>query len=166
MTRNKRLIVSIAILVSLVFYYQLDYKRHFVSNTSKTKFITIWQRLGNRCFIIPGKYYGVFSPSDNFIRTVNYKNYVGVIWNTGDDFTFKLSIYNKFEKVGLENDVQVYSSNDSLLFDYGILETLDVARGKREKSINSDSLKRIFDYNYIDLNRVYGIKVHPIPPLD
>lgn len=145
---------------ALLIYYQLDYKRHFISNTDKTKYFTIWCRYGNNCYIVPGKYYGVFPPSNNYIKTVNYRNYIGVIWDTKDNYQFKLSIYNDFEENNLNPNIKTYNSNDSLLLEYNILETFDLNRGKRIKNPDSETLKKKFDYNYIDLNRIFGIKIY------
>jgi len=33
--------------------------------------ITVWKRIGGICFIIPGKYYGIFKPSGTYIQTSN-----------------------------------------------------------------------------------------------
>ena len=159
--RKRRIIVTIVIItIVTIVYYQIDYKRHFISNNNNTEFITIWQRIGNDCYIVPGKYYWIFAPKDNFIKTVNYRNYIGIVWNTEDKYSYKISIYNKFKVIDLETDICVYSSNDSLLLEYQILESLDIQRGKRIKNPKADSLKRVYDYDYVDLNRIYGIKVH------
>jgi hypothetical protein len=157
----KKIIVSIAaVTIVAIIYYQIDYKRHFIGNKANTEFITIWQRVGNNCYIIPGKYYWMTAPKDNYIKTVNYRNYIGVVWDTYDKYSCKISIYNKFETKDLETSFDVYSSNDSLLLEYHILDTLDIQKGKRIKNPNADSLKRVYDYNYLDLNRIYGIRVY------
>jgi hypothetical protein len=31
----------------------------------------VWKRLGNKCYIIPGKYYWILRPSDNYLKTSN-----------------------------------------------------------------------------------------------
>lgn len=157
---RKRVVVAVIIIIATTAYYQIDYKRHFISNKNNTEYITIWQRIGNNCYIIPGKYYWVFAPNNNYIKTANYRNYIGLVWDTKDKWTYKISIYNKFEKKNFEENVNVYSSNDSLLLEYNMLEVLDVQRGKRIKNPDADSLKKVYDYNYIDLNKIYGIKVH------
>lgn len=157
--RKKRSIILALLFFTL--YYQIDYKRHFIYNEDKTEIITIWQRTWRKtCYIIPRKYYYIFAPKDNYIKTVNYRNYIGVLWNTEDRFDFKISVYNEFEKINLDNNIKVYSLNDSILLEYGILDTLDIQRGKRIVNIKSDSLKKIYDFNYIDLNQIYGIKVY------
>ncbi len=155
---NKR--IGFILIVFFIFYYQLDYKRHFVSNEDNTEFVTIWQRIGNDCYIIPGKYYSAFAPKGNYIKTVNFRNYIGVVWDTKDKYDYKISIYNKFEKKNLDANIDVYSSNDSLLLEYHILESLNIQKGIRIKNLDADSLKIVYDYNYIDLNRIYGIKVY------
>jgi hypothetical protein len=36
--------------------------------------VTVWKRIGGTCFIIPGKYFGVFRPSTGYIKTTNDNN--------------------------------------------------------------------------------------------
>lgn len=152
----RRIILFVLI---FVIYYQLDYKRYFISNKDKTEYFTIWQRLGNNCYIIPGRYFWIFPPRRNYIKTVNYINYIGVVWDTKDKYKYKIAIYNDFEKIKLQDNIKVYQKNDSLLLEYHILDTLDVQRGKRIRSKNEDSLLKVYDYNYIDLNKIFGIGV-------
>lgn len=58
------------ILLAIVFLVWLDQSRSFYC-LSEDKCVTVWKRLGNKCFIIPGKYYGVLSPTVEHIRTTN-----------------------------------------------------------------------------------------------
>lgn len=148
------------IVVLLFIYYQIDYKRHFIHNEYRTESFTLWQRFGNNCYIIPGKYNWIFPPKNNFIKTVNYRNYIGVIWNTDDEFDYKVSIYNNYEPVNLNKRIKLYDSNDSLLLEYQILDTLIFEKGKRTRSDSSEYYSSLYDYNYIDLNRIIGIKVY------
>jgi hypothetical protein len=122
--------------------------------------LTIWQRIGNNCYIIPGKYYGIVPPSSNYIKTVNYRNYIGILWNTSDKFNYKISIYNKYQLHDLNSNVKVYPKNDSLLLEYKILDTLDYQRGKRISNDSANYYKKRSDYNYVDLNRIIGIKIY------
>ncbi len=114
-------------------------------------------RHSGKCFIIPGKYYSPFKPKDNYIQTVNHRNYLGILWNTYDEYDCKIYIYNEFENK-LNSKIKLYENSDLLLKEYGILERVEF-NGKRIYSTNSKYLREKFDYNYIDMNRVYGIKV-------
>jgi len=58
---------SILILLLLVWY---DQSRSFYC-LSENQCVTVWKRLGNKCYIIPGKYYGILSPSDDYLLTSN-----------------------------------------------------------------------------------------------
>jgi hypothetical protein len=158
--RAKKLIIILLVCVAFFAYYLFDYKRHFVHNRDKTEYLTIWQRFGNNCYIIPGKYYGILQPKGNYIKTVNYRNYVGVIWDTNDKFDFKLSVYNDFRLIDWHSHSKIYKNNDSLLLEYKILDTLDLQRGKRIRNDSADYFLRKADYNYIDLNRIVGIKTY------
>ena len=157
-TRNKIIILLICI-ISFA-YYQLDYKRHFIHNRDKTEYLTIWQRTGNRCYIVPGKYFGFLQPKKNYIETVNYRNYIGIIWDTNDKFDFKISVYNDLRVIDWESNSKIYNKNDSLLLEYNILDTLDFQRGKRIRNDSADFYMKRSDYNYIVLNRIIGVKIY------
>lgn len=137
----------------------MDYKRYFIYSSDGDKVVTIWMKLNQDCYIIPGKYYSPFSPSKNYIKTVNHKNYVGLLFNTKDKYDYKISVYNQYQLVSLNSEVKVYSDNDSLRLEYGMLDSLNVQSGIWKVNPKEDSLSKSFDYKYIDLNRVYGIKI-------
>jgi hypothetical protein len=143
----------------LLVYYQVDLKRHFISSDDNSKHFTIWRRTGNKCYIIPGRYFGIFPPKENYIKTVNFRNYIGVVWNTLDDYEYKISIYNDFEPVDLKENIKIYSRNDSLLLEYNILKELNYNTGKRIRSDSAEILEVKYDFKYIDLNQIYGIKI-------
>jgi hypothetical protein len=146
--QKRKLILVLIVVLGFTFFYQLYYKRYFISNKDGSEVFTIWPRLGNDCLIIPGKYYSPFNPKDNFIKTVTHTNFIGVVWETGDSIKYKLSIYNSYEAFGIEKEIRIYSDNEQLLAEYDILN-------------GSDSIefhRRRINYEYIDLNRVWGIK--------
>lgn len=60
---------TILLLVAIMLIW-FDQSRSFYC-LSENRCITVWKRLGNKCYIIPDKYYGVFNPTDNYIRTTN-----------------------------------------------------------------------------------------------
>lgn len=62
---------------------------------AESKCVTVWKRLGNKCYIIPGKYYGIFKPSDNFVFTTN-TNAITII--AVDSTSVDYAIYNDFGK--------------------------------------------------------------------
>jgi hypothetical protein len=156
---KKPISLVLGLIIILFLYYHIDYKRDFVSNNEKTKFFTIWKRLGNRCYIIPGKYLSPFRPSKNFIATVSYRNYIGVIWDTKDKYEYKISIYNSFSENSLSKGIKTYRKNDSLLLEYKILDSLNYQTGVRIKNRNSIDKMKQFDYNYIKIHGFTGIDV-------
>jgi hypothetical protein len=159
---KKRYPYILLFLIAIIFiYYQVDYKRYFLKNKEGSKVITLWERFGNDCYIIPGRYFGILPPKKNYIKTVSYRNYIGIIWNTKDKYEFKISIYNDYEYIHPEGDkIKIYSNNDSLVYEYKILEVLSYFADKRKWSDERDSLINYYDYNYIDLTRIYGIKIY------
>jgi hypothetical protein len=46
---------------------------------SEGKCVTVWKRSGDKCYIVLDKYYGIFKPTDNYIKTSNTA-FVDVIW--------------------------------------------------------------------------------------
>lgn len=156
---NKYLKVIIILLFALIIYYQVDYKRHFITSKDNSKSFTIWQRFGNECYIIPGKYYSPIKPNSNYIETVNYRNYIGVIFNTEDIFDYKLSIYNDFKKVNLDSKIKVYKDSDSLLLEYKMLDSLNKENGTRVVSKQKAHYSSKYNHIYVDLNDIYGITV-------
>ena len=155
--KRKRLLFLIILV--LILYYAIDYRRHFITDGDNKSF-TIWERVGNRCLIIPGRYYSPFKPSNGYIETVNYLNYIGVVFNTQDSFDYKLSIYNDFKPVSLSSKIKLYQNNDSLLLEYGILDSLDINKGIRIRSSQEEIYEKKYLYKYIDLNRFIGIKIY------
>ncbi|MBS1760085.1 MAG: hypothetical protein JST23_08190 [Bacteroidetes bacterium] len=69
-------------LIALVIFFALIYfgeKRDFYC-LEEGKCVTVWKTYGNSCYIIPYKYYGLLSPSGNYIKTT-YTNDVTIYWN-------------------------------------------------------------------------------------
>lgn len=65
-------IVIFFVLLTLLFGY-FSYKRHFYYFGNTGKCITLWKRVGGKCYIIPNKFYG-FSEPDNFVELSNLSN--------------------------------------------------------------------------------------------
>lgn len=69
-------IIGVVLLLIVVLLVWFDQSRTFYC-LSEDKCVTVWKRLGNKCYIVPGKYYGIFKPSDNYIKTTNVNPLVG-----------------------------------------------------------------------------------------
>ena len=137
-------------------YYQIEYKRYFVSSKDGTEYLTVWTSSNNECYLIPERYYSPFVPKENYIKTVNHRNYIGIVWDTKDPTKYKISIYNNYEVYNLDSSVKVYDGNDYLLKEYKISVTPE--SGETLSSDSLDQIKKHINYEYIDLNRIYGIK--------
>ena len=66
-TRKTLCVVLLVVVVAVVWWEQ---SRSFYC-FSDAKCITIWKRSNGFCYIILGKYYGLFRPSDAYIKTSN-----------------------------------------------------------------------------------------------
>lgn len=148
---KKKLTVAVLFLLFLILYYQLDYKRHFVYSTDKTEVITIWSRLGNNTYIIPYKYFSLFSPKINYIKTKTHRNYLNIVWDTGNKNNFVINTYQENEQYQVDRDIIIYEDEEKFYDHFGVK--------KNSSKDVLDSIKKKLDYMYVDLNRIYGIKV-------
>ncbi|MDW3195742.1 MAG: hypothetical protein R8G66_25430 [Cytophagales bacterium] len=158
-TVKKLFALMLLITVSLACYYFIGYRRFFLSDRTGEKYITIWTSSNNRCYVIPGKYYSPFKPSEDYIETLNHRNYFGIVWASDDSEKINLSIYNQYQIFGLDEGFKIYEDNETMLSNYGITRKINSSQGEEESKLLSDSIKREINYEYIDLNRFYGIKV-------
>jgi hypothetical protein len=133
-------------------------KRHFIYSRDESKVITIWPVLGNTCYIIPGKYFGLVPPETNYIKTVTHKNYIAIVWEPIGASEIQMSIYNEFKPVGLDSSIALYKDQNELLRQYSLVEMTRVGESQK-KDGSTEITKREINYEYIDLNRVYGIKI-------
>lgn len=68
---NKLLkIMGVFLLLMALLLVWYDQSRTFYC-LSNDRCITVWKRLGGKCYIVPSKYYGIFKPSDSYIKTSN-----------------------------------------------------------------------------------------------
>lgn len=94
--RLKKILVKLIIIAlcvgCLIFY--LFQKRNYYCLTDD-KFITVW-KTSEGAFIIPGKYTSWFKPKDNYIKTDNLNEYLGIYYNiqTPNNFYVASGIIN------------------------------------------------------------------------
>ena len=43
--------------------------------------ITVWKTYGNKCYVVPGRYYGLVRPSNNYVETSN-DNHLTIYWTS------------------------------------------------------------------------------------
>ena len=70
--------IFLVLFVLIIFWIAEERKFYCLS---EGKCVTVWKNIGGRCYIIPGKYYGVFVPVKNYIQTSNVNN-ITIYWNT------------------------------------------------------------------------------------
>lgn len=80
------------IILFLSAFYFIE-KRDFYYNKDRTECITIWKRIGGKCLVIPGKYFGLWKPNEEYLETTN-KNSLTLIWTK--KITDQLIIYNNY----------------------------------------------------------------------
>lgn len=75
----KILILILAIPCGLIIWF--DQSRSFYC-TPDNKCVTVWKRIGGKCYIIPGKYYNLLNLSGNYVETIT-NNDATIYWKKG-----------------------------------------------------------------------------------
>ncbi|MEJ8606433.1 hypothetical protein JSO56_05780 [Riemerella anatipestifer] len=78
MKKTSNIFIYFLLLVGLLLGW-FAYKRHFYYFGDTGKCVTVWKRIGGKCYIIPGKYYGITAP-DNYVEIGNLDN-VTIYWS-------------------------------------------------------------------------------------
>jgi hypothetical protein len=130
----KRLLFYLAILIAVAMIWYGESRKFFCLDNGKC--VTVWKTYDDVCYIIPGRYYGIFRPSDNFIQSSN-TNFL-TIYFTGE--LPNLLVYKSEEPLKVSNTNKHkwifydYKSNiqkfDSILY---------VANAKRNNDIKSNA---------------------------
>jgi hypothetical protein len=90
------------IIVPILVFFWYGQKRNFYC-LDGDKCITVWKTYNNTCYIIPGKYYGVIKPQDNYILTTNLNDVTIYFVDKMSDSIF----------VRCEKDYTIYNVNKS-----------------------------------------------------
>lgn len=79
----KKVIKSLIIIITILgfTYLIIDQSRSFYK-LENDKEVTVWKRIGGKCYVIPYKYYGIIKPSGCYIETVNTSGFT-LIWHQG-----------------------------------------------------------------------------------
>lgn len=96
----KKILLLIALVICLAIIY-FGEKRDFYC-LENGKCVTVWKTYGNSCYIIPYKYYGLLSPSGNYIRTTNI-NDITIYWNSEFPKTVTVRCEQDFEIVNKDS---------------------------------------------------------------
>lgn len=138
-------IIGVVLLLIVVLLIWFDQSRTFYC-LSEDKCITVWKRLGNKCYIIPGKHYGVLNPSGNYIKTTNTQ-YLTLYFS--DDIPNEMIVRNQGSSAGEKGGYEIVNnlSENLLITEYSddyrdILYKADAVKFKDVKATTE----------YIDIN--------------
>ncbi|MBE4949567.1 hypothetical protein [Chryseobacterium culicis] len=113
----KILIILICVIAGLFLWF--DQSRSFFKATNG-EYITMWKRYGGTCYLIPGKYYGVRKPTDNYVETKNTAS-GDFIWNNENSKYVLFSggknckiVNNDSTKIKIINYLDDEKKNDSV----------------------------------------------------
>lgn len=96
-------ILLLLIVLLLVWY---DQSRTFYC-LSNDKCVTVWKRLGGKCYIIPSKYYGVFKPSSDYIKTTNTQY---LTFYFSNDIPNKMIVRNQGSSTGEKRGYEIVNN--------------------------------------------------------
>jgi len=65
----KKLLLCFSVIVAIALIWGGESRRFYCIGNSKC--VTVWKGFGNVCCIIPGRYYGIIIPADDYIETTN-----------------------------------------------------------------------------------------------
>ncbi|WP_436834492.1 hypothetical protein [Parapedobacter sp. DT-150] len=107
---NFSLLVSI-----LLIFAGTDQFRSFYC-LSENQYLTVWKRLGGKCYIIPGKYFGIFKPS-MYIETTN-DNGLTIVDVSSSEYRYVISNdYGKNVKINLQDQkVKYFDYTEKTIF--------------------------------------------------
>lgn len=105
-------IIGSILLLIVVLLVWFDQSRSYVG-LSEDKYVTVWKRLGNKCYIIPGKYYGIFKPSDNYIKTTN-TGYVDIIFVSEKRLLIDIDAHAEIVQSSGKSLLELYSDNKAV----------------------------------------------------
>ncbi len=107
-------IFSCSFISFAILYLIIDQSRSFYK-LEEGKEVTVWKRIGGKCYVIPYKYYGIIKPISCAIESVNTGG-VTLIWYNGRlivDTDSKMKIINKGDCL-LEDYMNKKHKNDSI----------------------------------------------------
>jgi hypothetical protein len=112
---NLRFKILIGLILILSVLIGFDQSRTFYC-LSENQCVTVWKRLGNKCYIIPGKYYWIASPSDNYIETSNTQ-YLTLYFS--DKLPKKIVVRNQGNSSGKDGyKIKSHANEDWELLEY------------------------------------------------
>jgi hypothetical protein len=130
----KRFLLCLAIFIVVTVIWYGESRKFFCLDNGNC--VTIWKTYNNVCYIIPGRYYGIIRPSDNFIETSN-NNFLTlyftselpnvVIYKSEQILTIKNADKDKWAFYDYNSNIQRF---DSILY---------IANAKRNNDIKDNA---------------------------
>jgi len=107
------LIILLIVLLGLVWFGE-SRKFYYID---KGQFVTVWKTYNNTCYVIPGKYYGIIKPSDNYIQTSNVQ-YLTIYFS--DKMPRTIIVRNQGTSKGSQGGYVINnnSKNDFIIMNY------------------------------------------------
>ncbi|MCF2489884.1 hypothetical protein [Dyadobacter sp. CY347] len=113
--------------------------------------VTVWKRMGNNCYIIPDKYYGIFTPSLSHIETSNTQ-YLTLYFN--DNYPKSIVVRNQGNITGKrEIKIIIYPYGDWKLSGYSE-DNRSVFYERNARKFRD--VKAHIDYIDLDIKENYG----------
>jgi len=117
-THKSMIIMDIFITILTIVMVYWNQSRSFYC-LSEERCVTVWKRIGGYCYIIPGKYYGIFEPKDNYVKTDNLVESLTIIFTNDNRLViYILPIYyskfvSDYSDKGLKM-IEDYQSNKTI----------------------------------------------------
>ena len=111
-------IIGVVVFLIVILSVWAEQSRSFYC-LSEGKCVTVWKRSSNKCYIVLDKYYGLFKPTNNYVKTTNTA-FIDIIWtddnrlliDTEDDAEITQPSSDKNLTIELYTDNK--TTNDSL----------------------------------------------------
>jgi len=103
---KKTIIYVVSVFILLIVWYGEKRKIYCINGTC----ITVWKTFGNTCYIVPGKYYGLIKPMDDYIRSTNTNSFTIYI---SMQLPKTLIIKNEGTSQGFEGEFDIINDDKS-----------------------------------------------------
>lgn len=129
----KKVLLTVLVILILLLAWYGESRKFFCLGGGRC--ITVWKTYNNTCYVIPGKYYGLFKPTENFIQTTNTNSLTIFFTNQLPNAV----IYRSDQAVKITNDnkskITFYDyQSDAIKFD----SLLYLPNAKKNKDIKKD----------------------------
>ncbi|MGY4538178.1 hypothetical protein ACVW0P_002598 [Mucilaginibacter sp. UYNi724] len=125
--------IFIIVIAAIILFIGAGEKRNFYC-LKDAGCVTVWKTYGKVCYIIPGKYYGILKPANDFIETANDNNITvffapeitnGLIFRSDHN----VKVYNGIKKHTLLNYNQDKKKYERMLYSKNARNNADTKGG-------------------------------------